>query len=139
MDTTFKIHIEVSLSKETLSVLKQLVPSCTCRCHEEEDMPEEIYNGPDTAPQKPAEEPAPEMERQAVREPKAAQAPKETPAPAPKADISDSFLREKVKAAKDRTSAKAVREVFSQFRIASSVECPEERRGDLVAALENLK
>ena len=55
------------------------------------------------------------------------------------AEITDADLREVVKETKDRVGAKPIREVFSAMGIASSVECPPERRTELVAALKNLK
>jgi len=66
------------------------------------------------------------------------------PAPAPEnnsgsEEITDAQLREVVKAAKGRTDAKAVKAVFAEMGIANSTECPQERRSELVAKLENLK
>ena len=59
------------------------------------------------------------------------------PQPQPK-EITDADLRQAVKAAKDRVGAKPIREVFSAMGITSSVECPQERRSELVAKLNGL-
>lgn len=115
------IRVNVSLDERTLQFLGGLLPVRQCDgC--QEDMPAEICDP------KPA--PAP------VRE----QAPKHEPEPEPEkpGEITDADLREKVKEAKDRRGAKAVRELFSEFGIGSSVECPQGRRSELVARLENL-
>lgn len=73
-----------------------------------------------------------------------------TPAPASEPDmpdftaeesakeITDADLRQIVKEAKDRAGAKPIRAVFAEMGIASSVECPQERRSELVAKLKKL-
>lgn len=119
------IRVNVSLDERTLQFLGGLLPVRQCDdC--QEDMPAEICN-PKPAPA-PVREPAPKHE------------PDHEPEPEPEkpAEITDADLREKVKEAKDRKGAKAVRELFSEFGIGSSVECPQGRRSELVARLENL-
>ena len=59
--------------------------------------------------------------------------------PEPAKEITDADLRAVVKEAKDRAGVKAVRDCFATFNISSSMECPVDRRTELVAALENLK
>ena len=59
--------------------------------------------------------------------------------PEPAKEITDADLRAVVKEAKDRAGVKAVRDCFATFNISSSMECPADRRTELVAALENLK
>jgi hypothetical protein len=54
------------------------------------------------------------------------------------AAITDADLRQAVKAAKDKAGAKPVREIFAAMGIASSVDCPAERRSELMAALQNI-
>ena len=49
------------------------------------------------------------------------------------------MLREAVKEAKDRAGGTAVRTLFSEFEIPNSSACPQERRSELMARLENLK
>ena len=121
---TINIHVNVSLSEATLHFLRQVVPA---RPEFErpvpEDTPAEICD-----PQPvPAPKPAPVQ----------APTPAPEPEPEPEREISDAELREKVKEAKDRSGAKAVREIFAEFGIGSSVECPQGRRSELVERLEN--
>lgn len=59
-------------------------------------------------------------------------------APDPSSAVPDAELRQAVKSARDRAGAKAVREVFAEFGIATSIECPLERRPELVSRLETL-
>jgi hypothetical protein len=62
-------------------------------------------------------------------------------APAPKqATPSENDARQAVKAARDRgVSAKVIKEYMqSTFGIASSVECPADRRAELIQGLANL-
>lgn len=82
-------------------------------------------------------EPAP-IDARAVLEPDMPDFTGEGAAPEAK-EITDADLRQAVKAAKDAVGAKPIREVFASFGISSSVECPQERRSDLVAALNKLK
>jgi len=143
------VNITVSLSGATLDVLRQFAP----------DMPEKVCD-PFASHQdlktevegivtdflgrlkkhaeKPVEEPKPKPAQEPVREEKAPQAASEAPAQAKTKEISDAELREAVKAAKNRTSAKAVKAVFTEFGIENSSACPAERRSDLKARLENL-
>ena len=143
------VNITVSLSGATLDVLRQFTP----------DMPEKVCD-PFASHQdlktevegivvdflgrlkkhaeKPVEEPKPEPAQEPVREEKAPQAAPEVPAQAKAEEISDAELRQAVKAAKDRTSAKAVKAVFAEFGIENSSACPAERRSELKARLENL-
>lgn len=60
------------------------------------------------------------------------------PANEPAKEITDANLRQIVKEAKDRAGAKPIRAVFAEMGIASSVECPQERRSELVAKLRKL-
>lgn len=91
-----------------------------------------------------SEGPAPEAKAPAAAEPDmpdftqpTAAAPEKVPEESE--EISDATLRGAVKAAKDKAGAKAVRDIFTSFGITSSVECPAERRSELVAALKNLQ
>lgn len=143
-----KIQVEVSLSGETLDVLRQFAP----------DMPQDVYDGTrqdlktmvqsivvdflkslKKEAKKPVAETEAETEQPAAAEENHAPAAPEASAVPETKPVSDGDLRQAVKAAKDRTSAKAVREVFATFGIEASVECPQDRRPDLMAALANLK
>lgn len=75
----------------------------------------------------------------------AAEAPAEAATPAAPAvpdtedlPITDDELRQIVKEARDRTSFPAVRGLFNEFGIKASIECPMERRAELVDRLNKL-
>lgn len=150
------LNIQVSLSRETLDVLRQFTPDmpdpfCNCPAQQEdlkttvENYVVDFLERLQKHAKKPVDEPKPEVaqstarkENAPVAEEEPAKQPEQEAAPEVK-EISDAELRECVKAAKDRTSAKEVRAVFAQFGITSSIECPQGRRSELVAALENVK
>ena len=68
----------------------------------------------------------------------------EAPAPAPAVEfapeapeeITDEQLRAVVKSVRHKSTA--VREIFAQFGIKTSIECPQERRAELVDRLNKL-
>ena len=70
----------------------------------------------------------------------------EAPAPAPAVEfapeapeeITDEQLRVVVKSVRDKSTPAAVRETFAQFGIKTSIECPQERRAELVDRLNEL-
>ena len=70
----------------------------------------------------------------------------EAPAPAPAVEfapeapeeITDEQLRVVVKSVRDKSTPAAVREIFAQFGIKTSIECPQERRAELVDRLNKL-
>lgn len=62
----------------------------------------------------------------------------DAPAPEEK-EITDADLRQIVKETKDRVGAKPIRDIFAEMGFSSSVECPAERRSELVERLKNLK
>ena len=78
-------------------------------------------------PQKVETKPAPAPE---VKQPEVAPANEE---------ISDEALRALIKETRTATSPAAVRNLFNEFGIKTSIECPMDRRPDLVARLRNLK
>ena len=71
---------------------------------------------------------------------------KEDPAPAPEpepepekpAEITDEALRALIKEVRTATSPAAVRGLFNEFGIKTSIECPQERRAELVDRLKKL-
>jgi len=69
-------------------------------------------------------------------------APEEAPvvelAPDEPEQISDEQLRQIIKGARDKTTPAAVREIFAEFGIKTSIECPMERRPELVERLNKL-
>ncbi|MFA6592015.1 MAG: hypothetical protein WCS67_01580 [Bacteroidales bacterium] len=61
------------------------------------------------------------------------------PKSAPGGDqISDPELREAVKAANHASSPSAVRQIFAEFGIATSIDCPQARRAELLSRLVDL-
>lgn len=75
------------------------------------------------------------------QETKEAPAPEAAPAEAaaPEAtEISDEELRAIIKETRTASSPEAVRALFNEFGIKTSIECPMERRAELVARLKNL-
>lgn len=54
------------------------------------------------------------------------------------AEVSDEMLRQAVREAKSRASVPEIREVFRQFGIEASSECPSERRAELKNSLDQL-
>lgn len=134
----FKLNIEVGFNAETLQVLRSLA---------------DALQGHTTAtaapvpakPAKPTPQPQPEPE------PAPALSvddyddlpPNDAPDPAPKETKpapSEADARAAVKDARDRgVSAKAIKEYMkTAFGIAASVECPEERRAELIEGLKKL-
>ena len=133
-----KINIEVGLKESTLTALKEIFGGA------------QATPAPALAPKKPRQQEVVEAE------PKPTPAPQPAPAPAPVDDDDDlpeadapaapvptpteADARQAVKSARDRgVSAKIIKEYMqSQFGIASSVECPADRRAELIAGLANL-
>lgn len=150
------VNIKVDLSDRTANLLRRLtpedIPAATCNCTAADmdlktfikETVVEFLEGlkkhaqPEENSGK-AEEPAP----QAPAEP-APQAPAEpAPAPAPEKtsgseEITDAALRKAVKAAKDKVGGQSVKDLFGEFGIRNSSECPQERRSDLLARLDKL-
>jgi len=128
-----KINIEVALSQPTLAVLEKLIGAPAVKT-------------PTPAPEAPKET---KKEKKAQPDPQPAPVAEddddlppgnETPAPAPKPVPTEADARQAVKAAKDRgVNAKAIRSYMQEtFGIASSVDCPEERRQELIDGLNAL-
>lgn len=159
-----KINIEVSLSDRTLETLRNCVTAVASTLIIQnvaentgkipaEEAPEMVtvaraaaasivtgrnkaVSGPQTketekAPA-PAGEAAPAAPEAPTEEPQAQAA--ETPA-----EISDPDLRAVVQQAKKRVGAQAIRAVFAKFNIEVSIDCPQERRAELVDELNALK
>lgn len=95
------------------------------------------------APAAPEHKPAPQVETKPAPKPEtkeapAPAAPAEAPAPAETEEISDEELRAIIKETRTASSPAAVRALFNEFGIKTSIECPMERRAELVARLKNL-
>lgn len=122
MEATVNINVKVSLEEATIQRIREiLVPR-----------PAGIEARPAQGPR-----PAVPEKPQAAAEP----APKSAPAPAaeePVAAIDNMVLMNAVKDAKERGKADAIRALFAQYGIASSRDCPQDKRQDLLTALNAL-
>lgn len=95
------------------------------------------------APAAPEHKPAPQVETKPAPKPETKEAPAPEAAPAEAAapeaaEISDEELRAIIKETRTASSPAAVRALFNEFGIKTSIECPMERRAELVARLKNL-
>lgn len=131
-----KINIEVGLKESTLTALKEIFGSTQATPAPTADPTPKKVKTPEVVETKkedipaPAPAPAPVADDDDLPE-----------APAPKqATPSENDARQAVKAARDRgVSAKVIKEYMqSTFGIASSVECPADRRAELIRGLANL-
>lgn len=113
-----EIKITLDLSDRAVQILQglALLGGQPCHCHCPHD---EAPESPAPVEEKPAAEPAPEK------------------APESK-EITDEALRAIIKDVRTRTSPAAVRAIFGDFGIKTSIECPMDRRPDLVAQLNQL-
>ena len=134
------VNVEVGLKQTTLEALATLLNpwrGCSCNCIEE---------GPQPEPEKPQPRPECKAETKPVPVP-------ETPAPAEDVDDlppddapapvktpTEDEARQAVKAARSRgVPAKTIKDFMKEeFNIASSVECPAERRQELIEGLNKL-
>ena len=139
------VNVEVGLKQTTLEALAALLNpwrGYSCNCIEEDQQPE-------------PEKPQPEQKRKAKKVEPEAPAPAQDPAPAPaddddlppddapapkKATPTEDDARQAVKAARERgVPAKTIKAFMKDsFDIASSVECPAERRQELIDGLNKL-
>ena len=135
------VNVEVGLKQTTLEALAAIFnpwKGCTCNCIEDEPQPE-------SAPKKAKPAPAHAPEPEPVEAPASALAadddlpPDDAPAPAKKTPTEDD-ARQAVKAARSRgVAAKTIKDFMKEtFDIASSVECPAERRQELIDGLNKL-
>lgn len=142
-----KINIEVNLGEATLAVLDRLLTAAQnapvaaqATPVVETPAPKKAKKAAETPQPEPAPAPAPEP---AVDdEPVEDLPPDDAPDPAPKkaAAPTEADARQAVKDARSRgVSAKVVRDYMQEnFGIASSVECPEDRRQELIDGLAKL-
>jgi hypothetical protein len=101
-----------------------------------------LTGGSANAPTAPETKPAP---RQVETKPeprkvetKEDPAPVQEPEPEKPAEITDEALRALIKEVRTATSPAAVRGLFNEFGIKTSIECPQERRAELVDRLKKL-
>lgn len=141
-----KINIEVNLGEATLAALDRLLAAGHSAPAEAPAAPQATVPAP--APKKAkkaAEMPQPEPVQEPVTddEPVEDLPPDDAPDPQPKKAApapTEADARQAVKSARDRgVSAKVIREYMqTSFGIASSVECPEDRRQELIDGLAKL-
>ena len=147
-----KINIEVNLGEATLAALGRLLTAAQNAPVAAQTAP--VVETPAPAPKKakkakkaaetpqPEPTPAPAPEPVVEEEPVEDLPPDDAPDPAPKktAAPTEADARQAVKDARSRgVSAKVVRDYMQEnFGIASSVECPEERRQELIDGLATL-
>ncbi len=132
------INVSLELGDKTVSVLQQLLNAAQAKPAPRRTTKTDPETKPAAQPEtKPA--PAPET--------KEAPAPAPAPAPETKAEpeeekvISDEELREivfAVRGAKPGNSVQIKNVIFPEFGIKTSIECPVERRAELVARLKEL-
>ena len=144
------IKVTVDLSDRTVALLqpRQLedLPEAECNCTAADKdlktfIKETVYEflrDLQEHAKKPVEEPKPETEQSPVREEKAAPAPTQAPAEPEQTEITDAALRQAVKAAKDQVGGQSVKDLFGEFGIRNSSECPQERRSELLDRLNKL-
>ena len=145
------VNFKVSLSRETLDVLRQFAPdmpaeACACNCTTADKdlktfIKETVYeflHDLQEHGKEPVEEAKSETEQSPAPEEKAAPAASKAPASSEQAEITDERLRKAVKAAKDKVGGPSVKSLFGEFGIRNSSECPQERRSDLLARLNQL-
>ena len=145
------VNFKVSLSRETLDVLRQFAPdmpaeacaySCTAADKDlktfiKETVYEFLHDLQEHA-KEPVEEAKSETEQSPAPEEKAAPAPQQAPAEPEQEEITDAALRKAVKAAKDQVGGQSVKNLFGEFGIRNSSECPQERRSELLDRLNKL-
>lgn len=126
-----KIQIEVNLGEATLDILKSFAPALGAS----------ETKKPAPVPEKKAK-PAPVAEPAPAAEPVMEDLPADdAPDPAPaKPTPTEDDARQAVKAARSRgVTAKAIKDYMKEsFNIATSVECPAERRQELIDGLNGL-
>lgn len=131
-----KVQITLDLSERALSAIEGLAAAISAPA---------VAATPASTPRRRATKPVETKEAPAAPEAQAAQPTPEpeaaAAAPAPAVEdlpITDDELRQIVKEARDRTSFPAVRGLFNEFGIKASIECPMERRAELVDRLNKL-
>lgn len=143
-----KINIEVNLGEATLTLLKAFAPGAAGHPTNEAtktESPAPQLVKPTEKCEEPAPAPASETQPAPAEAPASALAadddlpPDDAPAPAKKTPTEDD-ARQAVKAARSRgVTAKTIKDFMKEtFDIASSVECPAERRQELIDGLNKL-
>lgn len=141
------VNVEVGLKQTTLEALAAFFSpwkGYICNCIKDDPQPEPEKPQPEPKGKAKKTEPAPEPDAPAPAPASALAAdddlpPDDAPAPAKKTPTEDD-ARQAVKAARGRgVPAKAIKDYMQEtFNIASSVECPAERRQELIDGLNKL-
>lgn len=127
MEATVNVNVKVSLEEATFQKIAQLLGGRPAGVEARPAM------GPRPAvPEKPA---GTKSEDQVGTKPESAPAPE---APAAEAPIDNMVLMNATKAAKERGQADAIRALFAKYGIASSRECPQDKRKALLSDLNAL-
>lgn len=128
-----QINIEVNLGEKTLDILKTLAPALGASATPAPAAPSPV-SAPE--PEKPAQAPAPSAPVVDDLPPDDAPDPQPSDKPTPTEDDA----RQAVKAARSRgVTAKVIKDLMRKsFGIESSVECPAEKRQELIDELNKL-
>lgn len=127
------INVTLDVSEKTAELIQSLIGAKPQAPAVEAPKPERKTRKVETKPA-----PAPEVKPDPAPEVKEDPKPAEAPEDLPPAEITDEQLREAVYIHRNRVSPTAVRAVFDRFGIHVSNECPQEKRAELIAAMEKL-
>ena len=125
---SINVNVTVRLDESTIRALGVLLNLCPSDRQALEEKPKEEAPAPQFAA--PASQFAPNTQSPIADGP--------APAPEKAGEISDEQLRQVIKSVRDKSTPAAVREIFAEFGIKTSIECPQERRPELVARLNKL-
>ena len=129
---SINVNVTVRLDESTIRALGVLLNLCPSDRQALEEKPKEEAPAPAPALQyaPPATQFVPNTQSPIADDP--------APAPEKAEEISDEQLRQVIKSVRDKSTPAAVREIFAEFGIKTSIECPQERRPELVARLNKL-
>lgn len=135
----FKIEVEVNLGQATLEALAALASALSAPSASV-SKPQTVETKADTPAPQPKTAPAPQPDPAPLKDDEDLPAGNEPEAPAPKPAPTESDARNAVQAARKRgVSAAAIKAYMKEaFNIATSVECPAERRQELIDGLAKL-
>lgn len=136
---SFKIEVEVNLGQATLEALATLASALSAPSASV-GKSQTVETKADAPAPQPKAAPAPQPDPVPLKDDEDLPAGNEPEAPAPKPAPSESDARNAVQAARKRgVSAAAIKAYMKEtFNIATSVECPAERRQELIDGLAKL-
>ena len=135
MDNTFKISIEVSFSDTAAALIGKLADTLAAGIAVAANP--HLLAETKLSEEAPAAEADPAPAEAPLDMPEEIADPMLAPAPAPK-EITDADLREAVMAVKTAGNAAKAKELFKEFGIASSRDCPQDKRAELLNRLNAL-